>query len=25
LMMVFFFVVDWLLAFGERWLIGALH
>ncbi|HEX3431410.1 MAG TPA: preprotein translocase subunit SecE [Rhizomicrobium sp.] len=25
LMMLFFFAVDWLLAFGERWLIGALH
>jgi preprotein translocase subunit SecE len=25
LMMVFFFLVDWLLSFGERWLIGALH
>ena len=25
LMMLFFFVVDWLLAFGERWMIGALH
>jgi preprotein translocase subunit SecE len=25
LMMMFFFVVDWLLAFGERWLIGALQ
>jgi len=25
LMMLFFFVVDWSLAFGERWLIGALH
>ena len=25
LMMMFFFVVDWTLAFGERWLIGALH
>ena len=25
LMMVFFFLVDWLLAFGERWLIGALQ
>ena len=22
--MVFFFVVDWVLAQGERWLIGAL-
>jgi preprotein translocase subunit SecE len=25
LMMVFFFMVDWVLSFGERWLIGALH
>ena len=25
LMMLFFFVVDWALAFGERWLIGAVH
>ena len=25
LMMLFFFVVDWSLAFGERWLIGALQ
>ncbi|MGH6887639.1 MAG: preprotein translocase subunit SecE [Rhizomicrobium sp.] len=25
LMMVFFFAVDWVLSFGERWLIGALH
>ena len=25
LMMLFFFVVDWTLAFGERWLIGALQ
>jgi preprotein translocase subunit SecE len=25
LMMVFFFVVDYVLSFGERWLIGALH
>jgi preprotein translocase subunit SecE len=25
LMMVFFFLVDYLLSFGERWLIGALH
>jgi len=24
LMMMFFFVVDWVLAFGERWMIGAL-
>ena len=24
LMMLFFFVVDWVLSFGERWLIGAL-
>ena len=23
LMMVFFFGVDWILALGERWLIGA--
>jgi preprotein translocase subunit SecE len=22
--MVFFFAVDWLLAMGERWLIGAV-
>lgn len=22
--MVFFFAVDWILALGERWLIGAL-
>ena len=22
--MVFFFAVDWLLAMGERWLIGAM-
>jgi len=21
--MVFFFAVDWILAMGERWLIGA--
>jgi preprotein translocase subunit SecE len=25
LMMIFFFVVDYVLAFGERWLIGALQ
>ena len=25
LMMLFFFVVDYVLSFGERWLIGALH
>jgi preprotein translocase subunit SecE len=25
LMMLFFFVVDYVLAFGERWLIGALQ
>ncbi|MBS0276980.1 MAG: preprotein translocase subunit SecE [Proteobacteria bacterium] len=24
LTMVFFFGVDWLLAMGERWLIGAM-
>ncbi|MBI1330003.1 MAG: preprotein translocase subunit SecE [Alphaproteobacteria bacterium] len=24
LTMVFFFGVDWILAMGERWLIGAL-
>ena len=23
--MVFFFVVDWLLSIGERWLIGAIR
>ena len=23
LMMLFFFCVDWVLALGERWLIGA--
>jgi len=23
LMMLFFFFVDWVLALGERWLIGA--
>ena len=23
LMMIFFFGVDWILALGERWLIGA--
>ena len=22
--MVFFFAVDWIMALGERWLIGAL-
>ncbi|HEX4078066.1 MAG TPA: preprotein translocase subunit SecE [Rhizomicrobium sp.] len=25
LLMMFFFMVDWTLSFGERWLIGALH
>jgi preprotein translocase subunit SecE len=25
LLMLFFFLVDWTLSFGERWLIGALH
>jgi preprotein translocase subunit SecE len=25
LLMLFFFVVDWTLSFGERWLIGALQ
>ena len=25
LMMLFFFAVDYVLSFGERWLIGALH
>ena len=25
LMMLFFFVVDYVLSFGERWLIGALQ
>jgi preprotein translocase subunit SecE len=25
LLMMFFFLVDWMLSFGERWLIGALH
>ncbi|HEY1612991.1 MAG TPA: preprotein translocase subunit SecE [Rhizomicrobium sp.] len=25
LMMLFFFLVDWVLAFGERWLVGAAH
>ena len=24
IMMMFFFGVDWMLALGERWLIGAL-
>jgi preprotein translocase subunit SecE len=24
LMMLFFFGADWVLAFGERWLIGAM-
>ena len=24
LTMTFFFAVDWLLAMGERWLIGAM-
>jgi preprotein translocase subunit SecE len=25
LLMVFFFAVDYVLSFGERWMIGALH
>jgi preprotein translocase subunit SecE len=25
LLMFFFFAVDYVLSFGERWLIGALH
>jgi preprotein translocase subunit SecE len=25
LLMLFFFVVDWGLSLGERWMIGALH